>query len=96
MPTVFIPGSMRELSAGQAEIQVQGSTVREIISELDESHPGIKDWLVEDNRLKPNISVAVDGVVSPVGLLQDVEQDSEVHFVAAISGGCLGGMLAAV
>jgi hypothetical protein len=59
----------------------------EIISELDQSHPGIKDWLVEDNRLRPNISVAVDGVVSPVGLLQDVAEDSEVHFVAAIAGG---------
>lgn len=87
MPTVFIPGSMRELSGGQAEIQVRGSTVREIISELEKSHPGIKDWLVEDNRLKPNISVAVDGVVSPLGLLQEVEEDSEVHFVAAIAGG---------
>jgi molybdopterin converting factor small subunit len=87
MPTVFIPGSMRELTGGQAETQVAGSTVREVISALDESHPGVKDWLVENNRLKPNISVAVDGVVSPMGLLQDVEQDSEIHFVAAIAGG---------
>ena len=87
MPTVFIPGSMRELTGGQAEIQVRGSTVREIIDELEESHPGVKDWLVEDNRLKANIAVAVDGVITPLGLLQDVEEGSEVHFVAAISGG---------
>ncbi len=89
MPTVFIPGSMRELTGGQAEIQVVGATVRDVINKLDESHPGVKDWLVDNNRLKPNISAAVDGVVSPIGLLQDVEDDSEVHFVAAISGGRL-------
>ena len=89
MATVFIPGSMRDLTGGQAEIEVHGSTVRDIIAELDASHPGVKDWLVEDNHLKPNFSVAVDGVVSPLGLLQDVEDDSEVHFVAAIAGGRL-------
>lgn len=78
---------MRDLTGGQAEIEVRGSTVRDIIAEIDTSHPGVKDWLVEDSRLKPNFSVAVDGVVSPLGLLEDVEEDSEVHFVAAISGG---------
>ena len=87
MATVFIPGSMRDLTGGQAEIEVPGPTVRDIVNELDTAHPGVKDWLVEDNRLKPNFSVAVDGVVSPLGLLEDVEDDSEVHFVAAIAGG---------
>jgi len=88
MATVFIPGSMRDLTGGQAEIEVHGSTVRDIVDELDVAHPGVKDWLVDGNRLKPSLSVAVDGVVSPLGLLQDVEGNSEVHFVAAIAGGC--------
>ena len=38
-------------------------------------------------RLRPNISVAVDGEVSPIGLLEAVGPASEVHFVAAIKGG---------
>ena len=87
MPTVFIPAALKELTAGQTEVRANGSTVREVIRDLEASHPGIQDQLVEDNRLKPHISVAVDGVVSPVGLLQDVEEGSEIHFVAAISGG---------
>jgi len=78
---------MQDLTGGQAEIEVRGSTVRDIIGELDAVHPGVKNWLVEENRLKPNFSVAVDGVVSPLGLLEDVEGDSEIHFVAAIAGG---------
>ena len=87
MPIVFIPVAMKELTAGAAEIRVGGSTVREAVAELEAAHPSVRGWLFEDNRLKPNIVVAVDGVVSPIGLLQEVGQDSEIHFVAAISGG---------
>lgn len=87
MPIIFIPAAMKELTAGAAEIHVGGSTVREAVAELEAAHPGIRDWLFEDNRLKPNIAVAVDGVVSPIGLLQHVDENSEIHFVAAISGG---------
>ena len=88
MATVFVPSGMRELTGGVAELQIEGATVRQIIRKLEEAHPGTQDWLVEDDRLKPNISVAIDGVVSPLGLLADVGPASEVHFVAAISGGC--------
>ena len=70
-----------------AELEVEGATVREIIRKLDEAYPGTKDWLIDGDRLKPNISVAIDGVVSPIGLLAGVGEQSEVHFVAAISGG---------
>ena len=87
MPIIFIPAVMKELTAGAAEIRVGGSTVREAVAELEATYPGIRDWLFEDNRLKPNIAVAVDGVVSPIGLLQHVGENSEIHFVAAISGG---------
>jgi molybdopterin synthase sulfur carrier subunit len=87
MATVFIPSGMQELTGGVGELEIEGATVRRIIRKLDEAHPGTKDWLVDGDRLKPNISVAIDGVVSPLGLLADVEEQSEVHFVAAISGG---------
>ena len=87
MATVFIPSGMRELTGGLAELEIEGATVRQIVRRLDEAHPGTKEWLVDGERLKPNVSVAIDGVVSPLGLLADVGENSEVHFVAAISGG---------
>jgi hypothetical protein len=40
--------------------------------------------------LRPNISVAVDGEVTPMGLLEGVGEQSEIHFVAAIKGGSVG------
>ena len=87
MPIVFIPSMMQKLTGGAQQVVVEGSSVRQVIKNLDKVHPGVKDWLLDDNQLKSNISVAIDGVVTPMGLLEEVDDASEVHFVAAISGG---------
>jgi molybdopterin converting factor small subunit len=66
---------------------VEGTTVRQVIDNLERAWPGIGERLVAEGRLRANISVAVDGEVSPIGLLEPVSAQSEIHFVAAISGG---------
>ncbi len=87
MATVFIPALLQGLTGGRSKLEVAGATVGEVVENLDRAWPGIADRLVEDGRLRTNISVAVDGEVSPMGLLEPVAAGSEVHFVAAISGG---------
>ena len=87
MASVHIPSLMQELTAGQRVVEVQGSTVRQIVENLEALYPGIKDRLVVDNRIKPNVSVAVDGEVTPIGMLEKVGEESEVHFLPAIGGG---------
>ena len=66
---------------------VPGKNVRQIIESLDQKYPGFKDRLVEDGRVKPNISVAIDGEITPLGMIEKVSEESEVHFLPAISGG---------
>ena len=87
MATVFIPSLMQTLTDGEKQVRVEGFTVRQIINNLDGMYPGVKERLVEDDRVKPNISVAVDGEVTPLGMLEKVGEDSEVHFLPAIGGG---------
>ena len=87
MANVFIPSLMQSLTNGEKQVRVEGSTVRQIINNLDGMYPGFKDRLVEDGRVKPNISVAVDGEVTPLGMIERVNEDSEVHFLPAIGGG---------
>lgn len=87
MATVFIPSLMRKLTDGKDRIEVRGSTVRQIIDNLDVIYPGMKDRLVENSRMKRSIAVSVDGVATQIGLLEKVKEDSEVHFLAAVSGG---------
>ena len=80
---------MQKMTGGNSTVEVEGSSVRQIINNLDVEYPGIKDRLMNKNRVKPNISVAVDGEVTPIGILEKVGEDSEVHFLPAIGGGSL-------
>ncbi len=87
MPTAYIPTLLQSVTGGKSSLEVEGATVRQVIENLEQAYPGIRDRLLEEDRLRPNISVAVDGEISPAGLLESVGPASEVHFVAAIKGG---------
>lgn len=87
MPTVYIPAPLQGLAGGRASVEVAGETVRELVENLERAWPGLQERLREGDRLRPHIRVAVDGRISPLGLLERVSASSEVHFVAAVSGG---------
>ena len=87
LPTVFIPTLLQSLTGGRSSVEVEGSTVRQVIDNLERAWPGIRDRLLDQGKLRPNISVAVDGEVTPMGLLEPISPASEVHFIAAIKGG---------
>ena len=78
---------LRDLTGGKSTVEASGANVRELIDDLDRRWPGIRARLVEGGRLRSNLSVAVDGEISPLGLREAVGSASEVHFVAAIKGG---------
>ncbi|MEX0927599.1 MAG: MoaD/ThiS family protein [Dehalococcoidia bacterium] len=87
MAKVFIPFNLRKYADGASEADVPGSTLGKLIDNLEERYPGIKDHLVEDGRLKPGLAAVVGHAATRQGLLQKLEDDTEVHFVPAISGG---------
>ena len=90
MPTVWIPSVWREKLAGGAEtVEVSGATVREIVAELEEKFPGFRERLVdaEEDRIRANIAVAINGEVSREGMRKKVAEGAEVHFLPAMSGG---------
>ncbi|MCX8213237.1 MAG: MoaD/ThiS family protein [SAR202 cluster bacterium] len=87
MATVFVPALMRKLTDEKATLEVPGATVREVINNLESEYPGTKDRLIDKFKIKASISVAVDGEISPMGILAKVGEHSEVHFLPAIGGG---------
>ena len=87
MAVVFLPTALSAQTGGRTEISVPGSTVRDVIDNLESEIPGIRNHLLDDGRLKPNLAIAIDGEISNLGLLDRVDEHSEVHFVPAISGG---------
>jgi len=87
MPTIFIPAPIRDLTGGKASVIVAGSSVREAIESLEAEFPGVKERLCDGEKIRPTISLMVDGQVSHLKMREKLREDSEVHFVIAISGG---------
>lgn len=88
MPVAWIPSLMQKLTDGRTQVEVEGNTVRQVIENLDATFPGFRARLcTDDDQLKPEIAVAVDGEVTVEGLRTPVEKNSEVHFLPAMSGG---------
>jgi len=89
LPVVWIPALLQDLTAGQSKVSVPGQTVRQVVENLDSRYPGIKERLLEGERLRPSIAIVVDGEVSSMKLRHRLQENSEVHFLPAISGGSL-------
>ncbi len=87
MAKIFIPTMLQSLTAGVKQVDLDARNVRQIIERLEELYPGMKDRLVEDGEIRSNLAIAIDGDVAIMGMLEKVEENSEVHFVPAIGGG---------
>jgi sulfur-carrier protein len=87
MPVVWIPSLLRPLTQGQETVRVPGATLREVIDQLDARYPGIRVRLCDGDELRPGVAVAIGTQVARLGLAEVVDEESEVHFVPAISGG---------
>jgi molybdopterin converting factor small subunit len=87
MPRVFIPVQLRELTGGQAEVQLEGQTVRELVEALERRFPGIRERLCQGDELSAALQLSVDGVFRRRGLNVKVQPASEVHFLPVFGGG---------
>ena len=56
---------------------------------LELEFPGFWDSLVQDDRLRRGLSVAVNSEMQPLGLLARVPAGAELHILPAMSGGAL-------
>ncbi|HWP49919.1 MAG TPA: MoaD/ThiS family protein [Candidatus Limnocylindrales bacterium] len=87
MATVWIPSLMRSLTHGVEKVTVSGSTLGEVLDNLDKAYPGLKNRLWEEGRITPHVTVVIDGEMGIQGLWYPVQEHSEIHFLPVISGG---------
>ena len=89
MPEVWIPTRLQSLTGGQQRVRVSGSTLRQVINNLEREFPGIKARLCDESGedITPGIAAVIDGLTASAGLLEQVEENSEVHFLPAMEGG---------
>jgi molybdopterin converting factor small subunit len=87
MAEVFVPYALRKYTGGENQVHVPARTLGELIQKLEEAYPGISEHLLQDGRLKPGLAAVCGHAATRQGLLQKLEDDTEVHFVPAVSGG---------
>ena len=63
MPVVYIPAPLRTLTGGETKVTVEGGTLREVLDRLDAVYPGLKNRLVDGDRMASGMAVFVDGAV---------------------------------
>jgi molybdopterin synthase sulfur carrier subunit len=88
--TVRIPTTLRPLSGGVSTVQVEGSTLAEVLASLNAAHPGFSDRLLdsEGNLHKfVNVFVADDDVRYLQGLATAVTSGQTVSIIPAVAGG---------
>lgn len=90
MPVVRIPTPLRNLTAGQSEITVDGTDLRSVLAGLESAHPGIAERLLDgDGELRRfvNIFVRDEDVRFQAGLDTEVAAGDTVSIIPAVAGG---------
>ena len=88
--TVRIPTTLRPMAGGKSEVEVEGTTVGEVLKALDAAHPGFADRLLDDDgnlRKFVNVFVADDDVRFMDGLETPVPDGETVAIIPAVAGG---------
>jgi molybdopterin synthase sulfur carrier subunit len=90
MVTIRIPTTLRTLTGGSSEVQVEGATVGEALANLDAAHPGFQDRLFDETgtlRRFVNVFLADDDVRYLDGVGTAVPEGSEISIIPAVAGG---------
>lgn len=90
MATVRIPTPLRKLTEGKEEVAAAGTTVGQVIEDLEKSYPGIKARICDDSgqvRRFVNIFANDEDIRFLQNLDTPVKDGDEVSIVPAIAGG---------
>ena len=87
---IRIPTTLRPLTAGQPEVEVEAGTVGEAIVALDAAHPGFTSRILDESgalRRFVNVFVSDDDVRFLDGLGTAVPEGATIAIVPAVAGG---------
>jgi sulfur-carrier protein len=86
---VRIPTILRTYTDGAKAVTGSGSTLTELIEDLEANHPGIKDRLIEGSDLRRFVNVYVndEDVRFTGGLETSLSDGDQVTVLPAVAGG---------
>ncbi len=87
---VRIPTPLRKLTAGKGEVSIEGSTVQEVIENLEKEYPGIRERLCDEGgelRRFVNFYLNEEDIRFMKGKETPMKEGDEISIVPAIAGG---------
>ena len=81
MARIVLTRALRRFAEGQAEFDLEVSTVHELFRELGRRYPPMQP------HLEQGIAVAINGQIYQDAFLEPLQPDSEVFFMQRIEGG---------
>ncbi len=79
---VLSSGFSRRYTGGVREFDIEATTLRDVIKELDRRYPGLGEHLEEET------TVAIDGAIhDQPAYFQKVRQGCEIFFIPKLEGG---------
>ena len=62
MPSVKLRAPLRDRAGGDADHDLPGATVGEVLRALEDRHPQVRGWILdEQGRVRPHVNVFVNG-----------------------------------
>jgi sulfur-carrier protein len=86
MPVVCVRGPLRRLAGGQAEHELEGATVAELLTALERHHPDMGGWVLDERgAIRRHINVFVNGERGSETTA--VRRGDRIEVLPAITGG---------
>ncbi|SEE01795.1 MoaD family protein [Pseudomonas anguilliseptica] len=87
--SVIVPTLLRSFTQDKKCVEVQGSTVIEVIEQLEREYPGIKERLVGDGQVHRfvNIYVNDDDIRFADNLTTSLKAGDAITILPAVAGG---------
>lgn len=90
MTKVRIPTPLRKLTKENAEVDATGSTIREVVDDLENQFPGFKERMCDENgelRRFVNVYVGEEDIRFMDGLDTKIPEGEQVSIIPAVAGG---------
>ena len=88
--TIRIPTTLRTLTGGASPVEVEGTTVGEVLGALESAHPGFAERLFDDDgnlRRFVNVYLNAEDVRFLDGLQTPVADADSITILPAVAGG---------
>ena len=81
MIKVFLGSNLKNFTNGVEELELEATSVKSLIAEMDRRYPGIAD------ALQSGFALAIDGEVIANPGYEKLKEVSEVRFLSPLKGG---------